>query len=75
MCVTWTEYFTCGCADGRRDRSNNCDGTCTGDAIVYSEAKDVVRNEPCFKHQYLTPPSSSDESVSDGASSEESADN
>jgi hypothetical protein len=54
MYVVFIICFTCG-----------CDGNCTGNNIQYDESQDEKRGGPCLEHQYISPPTSSDDSVSE----------
>jgi len=67
MCVTWTVHYRCGCASPRRAPSGGCDGKCRGENIRYDESRDVQSDERCNEHAYVSPPTSSDTSVSDAA--------
>ena len=72
MCVAFTKYFRCGCTEpNKAEGPDGCGGRCTGDNIRYDGTRDHTVDGTCKEHVYLTPPSSSDSSVSDGG--EESA--
>jgi len=64
MCATFTTHWVCGCAEPGR-RRNGCAGNCSGNNIRYDDTLDVFHDTRCPEHQYLSPPTSSDESASD----------
>ena len=63
MCHTFTVHYDgCGCDVGRRQESDDCGGSCTGDDVEYNEDLDQSVAGYCDDHmpQEPTPPTSSD---------------
>lgn len=65
MCVVFTIHFACGCDQQGKAASNGCSGNCSGDNVRYDENLDRDANMKCEEHQYVSPPTSSEESASD----------